>query len=100
MHPTCSTTALGINESLNNIAKAISNTTFVPENWGCCAFAGDRGLSFPELTRSATKLQAAEIALRQEDFYVSANQTCEIGMTRATGKKYRHIAEVLEEVSR
>lgn len=100
VHPTCSTTALGINESLNNIAKAISNTTFVPENWGCCAFAGDRGLTFPELTRSATKLQAAEIARRQEDFYVSANQTCEIGMTRATGKKYRHIAEVLEEVSR
>ena len=100
VHPTCSTTALGISSSLNNIAKAISNSTFVPENWGCCGFAGDRGFSHPELTQSATALQASELASRHDDFYVSANQTCEIGMTRATGKKYRHIIEVLEEVSR
>jgi len=47
-----------------------------------------------------TKPQAAEVALRQDDLYVSANQTCEIGMSQATGKQYRHIAEVLEELSR
>jgi D-lactate dehydrogenase len=72
----------------------------VPENWGCCAFAGDRGFTFPELTQSATEKQAAEILLRSDDFYVSANRTCEIGMTQATGRKYRHIIEVLEELSR
>ncbi len=100
VHPTCSTTALGISGSLNNLAKAISEETFIPENWGCCAFAGDRGLTFPELTKSATQKQAAEISPRSDDFYVSANRTCEIGMTQATGKKYRHIIEVLEELSR
>ena len=100
VHPTCSTTALGISASLNNIAKAISEEIFIPENWGCCAFAGDRGITFPELTKSATTKQAQEIAPRSDDFYVSANRTCEIGMTQATGKKYRHIAEVLEELSR
>ncbi len=100
VHPTCSTTALGIGASLNNLARAISEEVFVPENWGCCAFAGDRGLTFPELTESATSQQGAEISQRSDDFYVSANRTCEIGMTKATGRKYRHIAEVLEELSR
>jgi len=100
VHPTCSTTALGISGSLNTIAQAISKETFVPENWGCCAFAGDRGLTFPELTKSATDKQAAEIRVRNDDFYVSANRTCEIGMSQATGKNYRHIIEVLEELTR
>ena len=100
VHPTCSTTALGISDSLNAISEEISDQVFVPESWGCCAFAGDRGFTFPELTQSATEKQAAEINLRNYDFYVSANRTCEIGMTQATGKKYRHIIEVLEELSR
>lgn len=57
-------------------------------------------MTIARLTKSVTKPQAAEVALRQDDLYVSANQTCEIGMSRATGKQYRHIAEVLEELSR
>ena len=100
VHPTCSTTALGISNSLNNLAKSIADEVFIPENWGCCAFAGDRGLTFPELTQSATSAQAAEVKVRQDAYYISANRTCEIGMTQATGKKYRHVLEVLEELSR
>ena len=100
VHPTCSTTALGISGSLNNLAKSISDEVFTPENWGCCAFAGDRGLTFPELTASATSLQASEIKAREDAYYISANRACEIGMTTATGKQYRHVIEVLEELSR
>ena len=100
VHPTCSTTALGISGSLNNLAKSISDEVFTPDNWGCCAFAGDRGLTFPELTASATLLQASEIKARDDAYYISANRACEIGMSTATGKQYRHVIEVLEELSR
>ena len=100
VHPTCSTTALGISGSLNKLAKLIADEVFVPQNWGCCAFAGDRGLTNPELTASATEAQSMEISVRSDAFYISANRTCEIGMSRATGKQYRHIVEVLEELSR
>ncbi|MFJ9562527.1 FAD-binding oxidoreductase [Streptomyces fuscichromogenes] len=31
---------------------------------------------------------------------VSANRTCEIGMSRATGRPYRHLLEVVEELTR
>src|SRR5699024_12181236 len=58
----------------------------------CCGFAGDRGMLHPELTASATAGQADEIArLETEhgrfDAYLSANRTCEMGMSRATDRR-------------
>ena len=72
----------------------------MPDAWGCCAFAGDRGLLHPELTASATDRQAAEVRAVTADAHVSSNRTCEIGMSRATGRDYRHALEVLEELTR
>jgi D-lactate dehydrogenase len=100
VHPTCSTTALGTNETLATVVQFVALEAVVPDAWGCCAFAGDRGLLHPELTASATADEAAEIAMSDFDAYVSANRTCEIGMTRATGKSYRHVLELLEEQTR
>ena len=57
-------------------------------------------MTIARLTKSVTKSQATEVELRQDDIYVSANQTCESGISRATGKQYLFIAEVLEELSR
>ena len=67
----------------------------VPDDWGCCAFAGDRGLLHPELTAAATAPEAAELRGRDFTAYASVNRTCELGMTRATGRSYRHVLEVL-----
>ncbi|MDQ4214865.1 FAD-binding and (Fe-S)-binding domain-containing protein [Microbacterium capsulatum] len=105
VHPTCSTTQLGANGALRALAAAVADEVFVPDGWGCCAFAGDRGMLHPELTASATAVEAAEISAADEerggfDAYVSANRTCELGMTRATGRPYRHVVEVLEELTR
>ncbi|WP_243225168.1 FAD-binding and (Fe-S)-binding domain-containing protein [Microbacterium sp. CIAB417] len=104
VHPTCSTTALGATGALTQLAAAVAEEVYVPDGWGCCAFAGDRGMLHPELTASATAVESAEIAAadaeRGFDAFVSANRTCEIGMTRATGKPYRHVVEVLEELTR
>ncbi|MGC5322120.1 hypothetical protein ACPXB5_25675 [Micromonospora arida] len=69
----------------------------MPDSWGCCAFAGDRGLLHPEVTAGATAAQAAEINQRDHDAYASCNRTCEMGMSRATGQPYRHVLEVLVE---
>jgi len=67
-----------------------------PDDWGCCAFAGDRDMLHPELTASATRAEAREVLRDEHVEYVSANRTCEVGMTGATGRPYRHILEVLE----
>ncbi|MEC5190783.1 MULTISPECIES: FAD-binding and (Fe-S)-binding domain-containing protein [unclassified Arthrobacter] len=100
LHPTCSSTRMGLNDALGAVAGAVAERVEIPENWGCCAFAGDRGMLHPELTASATAKQAAEVADLGAAAHVSCNRTCELGMTRATGAQYRHVLEVLEELTR
>jgi D-lactate dehydrogenase len=97
LHPTCSTVHLGITDDLRALAGVVAAEVTVPDSWGCCAFAGDRGLLHPEVTGSATAAQAAEVNRRSHDAYASCNLTCEIGMSRATGKPYRHILEILAD---
>lgn len=100
VHPTCSSTRAGSNIHLLEIAHAVADSVIVPDDWGCCAFAGDRGMLHPELTRSATQREAAEVTDGAFDAYVSCNRTCEIGLTRATGHPYQHVLEVLDSKTR
>jgi D-lactate dehydrogenase len=83
-----------------SIAKCCAKSATVPLNLGCCAFAGDRGLLFPELTKSSTEKESAEVNLRGYDGYYSSNITCEIGMSEATGKDYTSIVYLMERASR
>lgn len=100
LHPTCSSTRLGINGAVERLAAAVAERVSVPEDWGCCAFAGDRGMLHPELTASASQGEAREVLQIDSSAHASLNRTCEIGMTRATGRSYRHILELLDEVTR
>jgi D-lactate dehydrogenase len=99
VHPTCSSTALGSTDALVSLARLVSDDVVVPAAWGCCAFAGDRGLLHPDLTAVATAPEAAEVRAREFTAYVSGNRTCEIGMSRATGREYRHVLELLAEAT-
>ena len=67
------------------IAGAVAREAVVPDDWDCCAFAGDRGMLHPQLTESATAREAAAVAAGGFDAHASCNRTCEIGMSRATG---------------
>ncbi|TNC17936.1 FAD-binding oxidoreductase [Georgenia sp. 311] len=105
VHPTCSTVHLGAVEDLTAVAGAVAREVTVPAEWGCCGTAGDRGMLHPELPAGATEREAAEIAAAERaagpfDAYASCNRTCEMGMTAATGRPYRHVLELLEEGTR
>jgi D-lactate dehydrogenase len=100
LHPTCSSTRSATNDALHAVAAAVSDKVFVPPSWGCCAFAGDRGMLHPELTASATVAQAAEVLEYDADAHASCNRTCELGMSRATGKSYVHVLTLLEQATR
>lgn len=100
VHPTCSMRHLGDEEQLTTLARACAEEVVVPEDAGCCAFAGDRGMLHPELTASATAREAAEVTGRPFDVHLSANRMCEIGMDRATGRSYRHVLLALEHATR
>lgn len=96
VHPTCSSGHIGSNPALFTIARRVAEQVTVPEDWGCCAFAGDRGMLHPELTRSATAREATEVGSGAHGAHASVNRTCEIAMTRATGFPYANILEVLD----
>ena len=97
LHPTCSSTQMGLNGDLMTVAEAVADEVTVPLDWSCCAFAGDRGMLHPELTASATRREATEVADVGAEAHASCNRTCELGMTRATGAPYRHVLELLAE---
>ncbi|GAA0343042.1 FAD-binding oxidoreductase [Actinoallomurus spadix] len=99
LHPTCSSTRLGLDRDIARIAEAVADEVVVPEGWQCCAFAGDRGMLHPELTASATRAEAESVARGDFAAHASVNRTCEIGLSRATGETYHHLLEVLDQVT-
>ncbi|WZH51052.1 MAG: FAD-binding and (Fe-S)-binding domain-containing protein [Nocardioides alkalitolerans] len=100
LHPTCASTRAGSDADLRALAAAVAREVFVPPSWGCCAFAGDRGLLHPELTASATARQAGEVVAYGAELHASCNRTCEIGMSRATGRDYANVLVLLERATR
>lgn len=96
VHPVCSAEKMELTKKLVQICNACSESVLVPSDAGCCAFAGDRGFLFPELTASATLIEAAQANVDAHDGYYSSSRTCEIGMTRATGKVYQSYLHLLD----
>jgi Fe-S oxidoreductase len=81
--------------TLQRVAEAVAEDVYVPPSAYCCGFAGDRGMLHPELTKSATAPEAAEIAERHFDAYVSSNRTCEIGLQSGIGRPYVSITQLV-----
>ncbi|MGC1165869.1 MAG: FAD-linked oxidase C-terminal domain-containing protein, partial [Solirubrobacterales bacterium] len=100
VHPTCATRHLGLTHRLEALADALADDVFVPPTATCCGFAGDRGVSHPELTAAATRPEANEVAGRHFDAHLSSNRTCEIGLERATGEPYESVITLLERLTR
>ncbi len=100
LHPTCSLVHLGLLDRLEEVGRALAKELVVPRQWGCCGYAGDRGLLHPELTAAATRAEAAELKQATYSAYASTNRTCEQGMTEATGHTYQNIVQLLERASR
>ncbi len=100
VHPTCATRHMGLAPRLRSLAGALAEEVYVAPSSTCCGFAGDRGISHPELTESATRPQAEELAGRRFDAHLSNNRTCEIGLSRATGAEYESVLILLERLTR
>ncbi|HEX3174740.1 MAG TPA: FAD-binding and (Fe-S)-binding domain-containing protein [Solirubrobacterales bacterium] len=100
VHPTCSTRQLGLAPRLRRLAGALAEDVYVAPSATCCGFAGDRGISHPELTAAATRPQAEELSGRSFDAHLSCNRTCEIGLSRATGEPYESFVFLLERLTR
>jgi D-lactate dehydrogenase len=101
VHPTCSTMHMDIVDDLMAVASFAADEAFIPVGATCCGTAGDRGLLHPELVESATRDERAGLAEAEAagpvDAFVSANRTCEMGLSQVTGREYEHVLFLLEE---
>jgi D-lactate dehydrogenase len=99
-HPTCATRRMGLSGRLESITEALAEEVFLAPSATCCGYAGDRGISHPELTEAATGEQAGELAGRSFEARLSSNRSCEVGLARATGERYESFIYLLEELTR
>ncbi|HZZ86135.1 MAG TPA: FAD-binding and (Fe-S)-binding domain-containing protein [Anaeromyxobacteraceae bacterium] len=99
VHVTCSATKMGLGEKLVAVARACAAEVVVPPGVGCCAFAGDKGLTVPELNASALGQLRAGLPKDCLAGY-SNSRTCEIGLSLHSGIPYQSIVYLVDRCAR
>jgi D-lactate dehydrogenase len=97
VHITCSTREMGLANQLVALAKLCSNNVLVPEEIGCCAFAGDKGFTHPEVNKYALRKLRPQIEEQHIEVGYSNSRTCEIGLQTNSGIPYLSIAYLVNE---
>ena len=100
IHPTCSMRKMGLVPSMMKVAKACAREVTLPEEIGCCAFAGDKGFTDPEMNAWALRKLRGRIAAAGATEGYSNSRTCEIGLTLHSGIPYRGIAYLVNRAAR
>ncbi len=98
LHITCSSQKMGIAAQLRQVAQACATQVIEPEGISCCGFAGDKGMTQPELNASALNTLKTQIPSNCTQGY-SNSRTCEIGLSQHSGIDYQSLLVLLDEVS-
>jgi D-lactate dehydrogenase len=97
LHITCSMRRMGLDKTILALAQLCSTQVFVPEEVGCCGFAGDKGFTHPEVNAYALRKLRPQIEERCIEIGYSNSRTCEIGLTTNAGIPYISIAYLVDE---
>ena len=100
VHPTCSMRKMGLVPVIMEVARACAREVVLPEEVGCCAFAGDKGFTDPKMNAWALRKLKGRIAAAGATSGYSNSRTCEIGLTLHSGIPYMGIAHLVNRVSR
>ena len=100
IHITCSMRRMGLADTIINLAKLCSKHVFVPEEIGCCGFAGDRGFTHPEVNAYALRKLRPQLEEKGIQRGYSNSRTCEIGLTTNSGIPYVSIAYLVDRCTR
>jgi D-lactate dehydrogenase len=95
LHVTCSAHKMGLQDDFVAVAGACAKRVFLPEEDGCCGFAGDKGFSTPELNTAALSRLRQQLPDGCKEGF-SNSRTCEIGLSRHSGIPYRSIAYLVD----
>ncbi len=97
IHLTCSTRKMGISGKLLALAERCSSHVLVPEEVGCCGFAGDKGFFTPELNEYGLRKLRPQIERGGIKRGFSNSRTCEIGLTTNSGIPYQSLVYLIDE---
>jgi len=100
IHITCSMRKMGLAGTLQALAALCSNQVIVPEEVGCCGFAGDKGFTHPELNTYALRKLRPQIEKWGIQTGYSNSRTCEIGLSENTGIPYVSIVYLVDKCTR
>ncbi len=100
LHPTCSMIKAGKMIQMNTVAHHFADKVIIPEGFGCCGMAGDRGMLVPGLTSTATKTEALSVINSDANGFYSTATTCELAMQKATNKPYQSLLLLAELCTR
>ena len=97
IHITCSTRKMGLADKLLSLARRCSSNVLVPEEVGCCGFAGDKGFFNPELNEYGLRKLRPQIEAHGIRRGFSNSRTCEIGLTTNSGVPYQSLVYLIDE---
>lgn len=100
IHATCSMKRMGLDKQLTALAGLCSTQVFVPEEVGCCGFAGDKGFTYPEVNSYALRKLRPQIEKNGIEVGYSNSRTCEVGLTTNTNIPYLSIIYLVDECTR
>lgn len=100
IHITCSMRKMELGNILISLAKLCSTQVIIPEEVGCCGFAGDKGFTHPELNAYALHKLRPQIEKAGVTIGYSNSRTCEIGLTTNSGIPYVSIIYLVDQCTK
>lgn len=100
IHITCSMRRMGLADRIIQVAQLCAKDVFVPEEIGCCGFAGDRGFTHPEVNAYALRKLRPQLEKKGIRIGYSNSRTCEIGLTTNSGIPYESIVYLVDQCTR
>ena len=97
LHITCSMRKMGLADQITALAKLCSTQVLIPEEVGCCGFAGDKGFTHPEVNTYALRKLKPQIEKAGIQIGYSNSRTCEIGLTTNSGIPYVSIVYLVDK---
>ena len=97
LHLTCSTRLMKLDRIIYDLASLCSSDVYIPEGVGCCGFAGDKGMTHPELNAYALRKLGPQLEQKGIKVGYSNSRTCEIGLQTNSGVPYRSIIYLVNQ---
>ena len=90
---------MGLGDTLIALARLCATEVIVPEGVKCCAYAGDKGMTHPEMNAYALRKLKGEVEAHGVREGYSNSRTCEIGLSTYGGVTYRSIVYLVNRVT-